>query len=46
MVHSKNMGEGVVPFSHDGFDERMAEMGGWGGAENVAYNYDGGAGAV
>ncbi len=41
--HSKNMATKVIPFSHDGFDERMARLGkqlkqvyGW--SENVAYS--------
>jgi hypothetical protein len=41
-VHSKNMGEGKVPFSHDGFNERAAQIpyphsttG-----ENVAWNFN------
>ncbi len=41
--HSKNMATKVIPFSHDGFDERMARLAkqlkqvyGW--SENVAYS--------
>lgn len=41
--HSKNMAAKVIPFSHDGFDERMARLAkqlkqvyGW--SENVAYS--------
>ena len=35
------MGEGKVPFGHDGFNKRFKSFpfGARGGAENVAYNY-------
>lgn len=42
-MHSKNMAEGVVPFGHDGFGERIERInknvGGNGAGENVAYGY-------
>ena len=35
------MGEGLVPFGHDGFNKRFKEFprNSRSGAENVAYNY-------
>ena len=41
MEHSRNMAEGTVPFSHDGFFERCEKFLKFGGgqmAENVAMN--------
>ena len=40
MTHSKNMGTGKVPFSHDGFNERMRMVSFHvqSFSENVAYN--------
>lgn len=41
-LHSQNMASGTVPFSHNGFDQRVKAIGktiAWSGvAENVAYN--------
>lgn len=37
--HSKNMASGKVDFGHDGFTTRIKNLGGNGGAENVAMNY-------
>lgn len=43
MEHSINMAEGVVPFSHNGFNDRFRRVPfatkSW-FSENVAYNYD------
>ena len=37
--HSQNMGNGVVPFGHSGFEARVARAGrGTSAAENVAYS--------
>ena len=40
MEHSKNMADGVVPFSHQGFDQRSNKVNFYKTrfAENVAYN--------
>lgn len=38
-IHSENMASGKVAFGHDGFETRIKNLGGNGGAENVAYNY-------
>ena len=39
-IHNRNMGEGTVPFGHQGFQERVAAAGipYKSAAENVAYN--------
>jgi uncharacterized protein YkwD len=41
-AHSKDMGDGLVPFGHKGFNQRYRRFPFLmvrGGAENVAYNY-------
>ena len=40
MQHSKNMAEGIVPFGHEGFEDRYNQIRflRWSACENVAYN--------